>query len=156
DGFKRDEGDYDTPKGRQLNSFVDANGLSGGASYIWKDGFVGLAYSEYNSFYGIPGKDAADERPRIDLGQQKLQAKGEWRVNDYGLEAIRFWFGSSNYAHNEIDFNQDEHKDEIGSRFTNQENEARFEVEHTPVILTFGKLSGAIGAQWDDRDTRGE
>src|SRR5262249_50302718 len=58
DGFKRDEGDYDTPKGRQLNSFVDANGLSGGASYIWKDGFVGLAYSEYNSFYGIPGKDA--------------------------------------------------------------------------------------------------
>ena len=117
---------------------------------------MGIAVSEFNSFYGIPGKDAQDERPRIDLSQDKVQAKGEWRVHDYDLEAMRFWFGSSDYAHNEIDFNQAENKDEIGSRFTNNESEARFEVEHTPVILALGKLSGAVGTQWTDRDTRGQ
>ena len=53
--------------------------------------------------YGIPG-EALQERPRIDLKQDKIQSRGEWRVRDYGLEAIRFWLGSSWYSHDELHF----------------------------------------------------
>ena len=38
------------------------------------------------------------------MQQDKIQSRGEWRVRDFGIEAIRFWFGSSDYAHNEIGF----------------------------------------------------
>ena len=69
-----------------------------------KDGYIGIAFSRFNSLYGIPGEEALDERPRIDMQQDKIQSRGEWRVRDHGIEAIRFWFGSSDYAHNEIAF----------------------------------------------------
>ena len=154
DGFKRDADDYDTPEGKQLNSFVEAEGLSGGASYIWNDGFIGLSYTNYTSFYGIPGEEADEERPRIDLEQDKFQAKGEWRVRDHGIEAMRFWFGATDYAHDEI-VAEDE-GDEVGNRFTNEELEARFEIEHMPVLVSLGQLKGAAGVQWGDRDTRGQ
>lgn len=152
DGFKRDAADYDTPNGRQLNSFVEAEGLSGGGSYIWKDGYIGLAYSSYRSLYGIPGEEAVEERPRIDLDQDKLQAKGEWRLASHGIEAMRFWFGASDYEHAEIVGDENE----VGQRFTNDEIEARFEVEHMPVLVSLGRLRGAVGAQIGHRETSGQ
>ena len=48
-------------------------------SRIGDDGYVGVALVRFNSLYGIPGEEAAEERPRIDLEQDKLLAKGEWR-----------------------------------------------------------------------------
>jgi iron complex outermembrane receptor protein len=32
-----------------------------------------------------------------------MMSKGEWRLNDMGLEAIRFSFGASDYKHDEVD-----------------------------------------------------
>jgi iron complex outermembrane receptor protein len=155
DGFKRRSDDYDTPQGRQINSFVDNDGFSIGASYVWRSGFVGIAYARFNSIDGIPGAEALDARPRIDMKQDKVMSKGEWRVHDFGIDAIRFWFGSTNYAHNEIDFNQATSTDEIGSRFTNREQEGRLEVQHLPVGTMLGNLTGTAGAQWGHRNTTG-
>ena len=151
DAFKRHAGDYDTPAGRQFNTFVDSEGFAVGTSLVGRDGFIGIAFSRYNSLYGIPGEDAIDERTRIDMQQDKIQSRGEWRVRDYGIEAIRFWFGSSDYAHNEIGFEAG--PPEIGSRFTNKENEGRIEVQHLPVTTAFGELRGAVGAQFGQRKT---
>ncbi len=104
--------------------------------------------------------------------QDKVLAKGEWRVRDFGIDAIRVWFGASNYRHNELakhgDHDEDEddhdHEDEhdhehgfsLGSRFTNKEQEGRIEIQHVPVGTVLGEMSGAIGAHWSHRKTRGQ
>ena len=173
DAFKRSSDDYDTPRGRQHNSFVDAEGFGTGISRVWSDGFLGISISRIDSVYGVPGKEA-DEGvdPRIDMAQQKLQARGEWRPRAFGLEAIRFWFGASDYKHNELAKHEhgeeeheheehEEHEDEakdfgVGSRFTNREQEARVELQHMPLFTALGELTGAIGIQIGHRQTRGQ
>jgi iron complex outermembrane receptor protein len=155
DAFKRHAGDYDTPQGRQLNSFVDSEGFALGTSFIGTDGYVGVAYSRFTSLYGIPGGDEALEaRPSIDLRQDKLQARGERRVGSGGVEAIRFWLGSSWYAHDELHVHEDE--TEIGSKFKNRQTEGRVEVQHLPVMTGLGELRGAVGAQFGLKRTEAQ
>ena len=173
DGFARSADDYETPRGRELNSFVDSQGGSVGISRVGPDGFIGVAFAHIESLYGIPGEEAREGVvPRIDMEQQKVLARGEWRVRDFGLEAVRFWFGASNYAHDELaihghdedehdhdhDHEDEEHEDgfSLGSRFTNKEQEARVELQHLPVGTVLGRLNGALGAQWGHRETRGQ
>ncbi len=170
DAFRRRASDYDTPQGVQPNTFVDAKGVSLGGSWIWADGFFGVAWTRYQSLYGIPGEEALEARPRIDLTQDKLTAKGEWRIRDYGIEAVRLWLGSSRYAHNEVireghghghEEEEPGHEDEgpigdiIGTRFTNREYEARAEAQHLPVYTALGELRGAAGVQIGRKRTRG-
>ncbi len=148
DAFRRRTFDYDTPQGQQPNSFVDSKGVSAGMSYIWAKGFFGVAWTRYESLYGIPGGEALEHRPRIDMVQDKVTSKGEWRVRDYGIEAIRLWLGSTRYAHNEVVFEEAEAIDIVGTRFTNREHEARAEVQHLPVLTALGELRGAAGVHW--------
>lgn len=145
DAFKRQAEDYDTPLGRQANSFVDTDGVSIGGSFVGRDGFAGVSFTEFNSLYGIPGEDA-----RIDMQQDKINAKGEWRPDANGVEAIRYWFGASRYQHNEVS-----PEGEIGSRFLNDEQEGRVEVQHQTVGTSLGALSGAVGVQVTHRETTG-
>ena len=153
DAFGRRAEDYNTPQGRQLNSFVENYGFSTGASLIGREGFVGVAFTQYNAHYGIPGAEALTNRTRIDMHQNKVQSRGEWRVHDNGIEAIRYWLGGSVYAHNEIGFESG--AADIGSRFTNHEIEGRVEVQHIPVATAFGELRGAVGVQLGNRRTVG-
>ncbi len=154
DGFKRQTDDYDTPRGRQLNTFVDSEGGALGLSMVGLDGYLGVAVVRFDSLYGIPGEEAEKLRPRIDLQQDKVLLRGEWRVKDYGLDAIRLWFGASDYAHNEL---IDEGGGfEVGNRFTNEEWEGRLEVQHLPVMSSLGALRGAFGVQAFGRDTEGQ
>ena len=171
DGFKRQADDYDTPIGVQRNTFVDSEGSAIGVSLIGNDGFLGIAVSQVTSLYGIPGEEAEEGLdPRIDLEQQKLQARGEWRPNAMGVQAVRFWFGASDYAHDELEkhdpHEHEDHEDvhadeegesefEVGSRFTNREQEGRLEIQHTPTPSELGELTGALGVQYLHRKTRG-
>jgi iron complex outermembrane recepter protein len=157
DAFKRQTEDYSTPRGRQANSFVDSEGYSLGASYVWRDGFFGVSYSRFSSLYGIPGEEAEEHRPRIDLKQDKVQSRGEWRIRDYGIEAIRYWLGTTRYGHNEIVAEEhDDHFDDIiGSRFTNREHEARMEVQHQAFRSPLGVFRGAVGVHWGSKQVRG-
>jgi iron complex outermembrane receptor protein len=143
DAFSRHAGDYDTPQGRMANSFVANEGFSVGGSFIGPGGFAGVAFSRYDALYGIPGEDA-----RIDMLQDKVQSRGEWRVGAGGIEAIRYWFGVSDYGHKEVLPGEG-----IGSIFTNKEIEGRVEVQHLPVATAFGELRGAVGTQLGRRKT---
>ena len=143
DAFSRHALDYDTPRGRQVNSFVDNDGFSVGGSFIGPGGYVGIAFMRYDALYGIPGEDS-----RIDMHQDKMQSRGEWRVNSGGVEAIRYWFGITDYEHQEIVPGEG-----VGSIFTNKENEGRVEIQHMPVMTAFGELRGAIGTQFGHRKT---
>jgi iron complex outermembrane receptor protein len=149
DAFRRHAGDYDTPRGKEPNTFVDNDGYSVGGSFVGRNGFVGLSFTRYNALYGIPDGDA-----RIDMVQDKIQSRGEWRVRDYGIEAIRYWFGASDYEHNEIAFEGG--APEIGSRFTNKEQEGRVEIEHRPVRTAFGEFRGAVGTQIGHRNVHAQ
>jgi iron complex outermembrane receptor protein len=170
DAFRRDADDYDSPLGVVRNTFVESEGGSVGASLVGPDGFIGVAYTRFESLYGIPGEEAEEGvDPRIDLVQDKVLARGEWRVGANGIDAVRFWFGASDYAHSELakhehheddDDDHDEEEEEegfeVGSRFTNREQEARIEVQHSPVATFVGEASGAVGVQIDNRKTRGQ
>jgi iron complex outermembrane receptor protein len=155
DGFDRHADDYDTPDGHQENSFVDSQGASIGGSYIWHDGFFGVSYTRFDSLYGIPGIESAEEKTRIDMGQDKINAKGEWRAPERGIGAVRLWFGWDNYAHNELAFNADENADEVGSRFTNKYTEGRIEIESVPVATSAGALTSTAGVQISKRKLAG-
>ena len=153
DGFARRSDDYDTPDGRQRNSFVESQGGAVGGSLVGPRGFVGVSLARIESLYGIPGGDVSAD-PRIDMAQDKINAKGEWHVHNSGIEALRFWFGASDYAHNELATEDGE--EFIGSRFTNKEQEGRLELQHMPVATSLGELSGAVGVQWGHRNIRGQ
>jgi iron complex outermembrane receptor protein len=150
DGFKRRADDYDTPRGRQLNTFVDSEGGALGISMVGLSGFLGVSISRFESLYGIPGEEAAEESKRIDLEQYKLQVKGEWRVQDFGVEAMRVWFGASDYAHQEV-----VDDGEAKADFANEEYEGRLELQHLPIVTTLGTLRGAIGTQFVSRNMQG-
>jgi iron complex outermembrane receptor protein len=145
DAFRRQANDYDTPRGKEPNTFVDNDGYSVGGSFVGRSGFIGLSFTRTNALYGIP-----DEEARIDMIQDKIQSRGEWRVRDYGIEAIRYWFGASDYEHKEIVPGEPE----PGSLFTNTEQEGRVEVEHRPVRTALGELRGAVGTQIGHRNVR--
>ena len=151
DTFKRSSDDYRIPEppGRQANTSLDSEGYSLGGSYVFKDGFVGLAYSSFDSTYYIPGIEAAASKNHIVLNQTKLASRGEWRVNDFGLEAVRFWFGATDYKHDEVDSLP---VTVIGSTFLQTTYETRMEAQHLPVNTALGVLRGAVGMQWSNRD----
>lgn len=152
DAFKRTADDYDTPQGVQKNTFVDSQGGAVGGSLVGSDGFIGVSYIHFESLYGIPGAEAAADLSRIDMNQDKILSKGEWRPHAAGIEAIRYWFGWSDYAHNELDGEAGD----VGSRFTNRETEARVEVQHVPVMTALGEVTGAVGIQLGHRNLAGE
>ncbi len=145
DGFKRDAGNYDTPLGIQDNSFVESEGGAVGASFIGSDGLIGVAFVRVESQYGIPAEVAS-----IDLEQDKILSRGEWRVQSGGIDVARFWFGASDYAHDEVAGG------EVGSRFTNREQEARAEIEQQAIATSLGDLNGALGVQWGHRRIQGQ
>lgn len=155
DGFARHADDYDTPEGRQENSFLDSRGASIGGSFIGRDGFLGVSYTRFDSLYAVPGIEAAEEKSRIDMGQDKINAKGEWRAPEMGIAAVRGWFGWTNYAHNELVFDEDEGADAVGSRFTNRYTEGRAEIESVPVATAFGALTSIAGIQISNRQLAG-
>ncbi len=155
DGFRYSADDYNTPIGTERNTFAESEGFGLGLSRIWADGFFGISVSRIDSLYGVPGEEAREGvDPRIDLAQQKIQARGEWRPRAMGVEAVRFWFGASDYEHDEH-ARHDGGEFEIASRFKNNEQEGRIEIQHVPIVTGLGELTGAAGIQVVHRRTRG-
>ncbi len=135
--------------GRQPNSSVRSDGESVGASYIFNEGFLGLALTQNNTLYHIPGIDGEDHNTRIDAHQTKLLSKGEWRAPTAFIDALRFWGGVTDYKHNEIGLadDTDPASDGVRQTFTNQEQEARVEAQLATFKLPLAWLTTAIGVQ---------
>jgi iron complex outermembrane recepter protein len=135
--------------GHQPNSAARSNGEAVGASYIFNEGFFGLAVTQNDALYHIPGIDGEDHDTRIDAHQTKLLSKGEWRSPSAVIDAIRLWGGVTDYKHNELGLADDTDPASDGVRqiFTNQEQEARVEAQLVPFDLRFAALTTAIGVQ---------
>jgi iron complex outermembrane receptor protein len=159
DAFGRRTGDYRIPvypylpprdqtlpfDGRQPNSSMRADGQSVGGSYLFADGYVGIAVSRFASFYRVPGLEATETNTRIDLNQTKVTSKGEYRPRFSAIEAIRFWAGATDYKHNELA--NEGGFDGVQQTFTNKEQEGRVELQLVPFDLRFATLTAALGVQ---------
>jgi len=135
--------------GRQPNSAARTDGQAVGGSYIFNEGFFGLAVIQNNALYHIPGIDGENTNTRIDAHQTKMLSKSEWRAPNSFIDAIRFWGGVTDYKHNEIGLADPTNltTDGIRQTFTNKEQEGRVEAQLAPFNLRFATLTTAIGVQ---------
>jgi iron complex outermembrane receptor protein len=151
EGVVRRADDYDAarklgdpPSRRVRNSFNDTSTLSAGASLVRDWGYVGAAFTDQRSKYGIPG----EETTFIKMDSQRADVRGEVREPFSGIEKIRFRLAHVNYQHKEIE------DSEVGTTFKNKATDTRIEVVHNPLP----RLRGVIGAQslWRDFRALGE
>ncbi len=153
DGFKRETQDYhipgyarsqrlrerdprpesEEPRDTVPNSFTRSEGGAIGASYVWDSGYLGVAYSGYNSRYGT----VAEPDVTIDLHQRRFDVRGGWRAGMGGIKEIRFKLGVTDYEHTEFEGR------EVGTVFDQQSYDGRIEFLHEKL----GPFEGAIGFQ---------
>jgi iron complex outermembrane receptor protein len=148
-----------------------------GLSYVGERGYVGISWSGHDSRYGVPGHahgdedhgdghgDAAiraapdaddgaggivgeeghgEEEVDIDLQQRRVDLAGAWDFDGSLLRGLRARFGVADYRHFELE------GPEVGTRFENDQWEARLEARHG----VGDALSGALGLQLGNRDFR--
>lgn len=119
-----------------------------GAAIITDTGNFGIAYSHYDSFYGVPVRYATapgqeQEAPRIDLKQNRIDARAEIDTGGDVLKTIRARFGYASYRHFEL-----EEDGSVGTAFYNKGFEGRLEL----VQADRGAWKGASGVQYFSRD----
>ncbi len=119
-----------------------------GAAYIGERGQIGVSYSRYDSLYGVPIRLATapgqgQEAPRLDVAQNRIDARIELDLNGSLFEKARFRYAFGDYRHFEL-----EADGAVGTAFFNQGMEGRLELRQT----RHGAWSGAIGGQFFIRD----
>jgi iron complex outermembrane receptor protein len=140
DGFARNSGDYDTPDGRQENSFFRGDGYSAGGSYFFNDdkSRTGLSVTHYDAKYGVPS-----DTTYIDMEQTKLMSKSSFDFGDGFFRKLNLDIGYADYQHSE-----DNPDGSIISTFLNKEWDSRAELLMGPL----GPLSSsAVGVQYGNR-----
>ena len=143
DGFARGAESYDTPHGKQPNTYSFGKGFALGGAYIAPFGANGLSFNRYASHYGI-ASEPGGEVAYIDLTQSNYAGALRLTAPFPGIDAVNGRIGYSDYSHHEI-------VDDEGvlATFNNREWEGRLEALHKGV----GPIaSGAIGLQWGTRD----
>ena len=126
------------------NSAVETESYTAGLSYIGERGFIGVAFHDFRSDYGIPGGhdhghdddhdedhegeeedhdhegEEEEERVTIGLEQQRVDVNGRLLLDGF-FEQIDLFAGIADYKHIEFE------GDEIGTVFTNEGYEIRAE-----------------------------
>ena len=169
DLYKRRGSDYDTPDGKQAGTSFDSEGGALGVSLVFDRGYIGVSYSRFTSLYFIPGEEAVERQLRIDLEQSKISSRGEYRPQNGFISKVKYWFGYTDYKHDEIgsghhhgeEEEEEEHHEEeeheedelsVGSTFKNKQYEARTELTHKSLETSLGSIKGAFGVQYGYRD----
>lgn len=147
DMFGRSASDYRIPGGTQDNSALNAGGGAIGGSLFFDNGYFGIAATNTRALYQIPGAESALGNTRIDLEQTKIFGKGEILPATALVDAVRVWFGATDYKHDEKSFSEDDGIDAVRATFKNEEQEARLETQLAPLTTPFGALTVAPGIQ---------
>ena len=135
-------------RGRLPNSASKTTTGAIGAAYIGDGGQIGVAYTRYDSLYGIPVRFATQpgqeaEAPRLDVAQDRIDARVELDLGAGFLEKLRFRYAYGDYRHFEL-----EEDGAVGTAFYDQGMEGRLELTQAKR----GAWSGAIGGQFFIRD----
>jgi iron complex outermembrane receptor protein len=126
------------PRNVLPNSNLQVEGLSGGGSYIWESGYFGLAYSGFNTNYGV----VAEPSVTIDMEQRRWDFRGAFNAPLPGIRSVRYSLGISDYSHTELEGS------EAGTKFDNRGYDGRLEVTHEKI----GLLEGVFGYQTQGSD----
>jgi iron complex outermembrane receptor protein len=134
-------------KGSLPNTAAETWTVGTGLAQITDRGSLGIAYSHYDSLYGVPIRYAlnpgdAQEAPRLDVVQNRLDLRAEVDATGF-LKAIRLRAAAAQYRHFELG-----EDNSIGTAFYNKGIEGRLEL----VQSTRGGWSGASGVQFFNRD----
>lgn len=135
-------------RGKLPNSAAKTWTAGGGLSYVDGDNHFGIAYSRYDSLYGIPIRYATlpgqeQERARIDLKQDRFDARAEIAAGGSLIDKIRARLAYAKYRHNEVGVDGDIH-----TTFRNNGFEGRLEL----VQADHGAWHGVTGGQFYVRD----
>jgi len=149
------EGEDEEPevRGTLPNSAIETTRGSLGGTWFWESGSAGLAFTRFDTRYGVPGhghhaeeegegEEGHDEHGgvQIDLAQRRWDLRAE-RTEPFGIfRSARLSAAFADYTHSELE------GDEVGTRFDSRGGEARLELLHQPV----GVFEGAIGAHYAD------
>lgn len=141
--------DFQLPDGTRVDSIANSQSESWtagfGGSYLFDNGYVGAAYSHFDTEYGVPNEEA----PTIELERDRFELRGamapeamEWISN------IELQFAYGDYSHSEV-----ESDGEIAVTFEREGLESRAAVLHS-----FGDLKGVFGFQgnFDELSVSGE
>jgi iron complex outermembrane receptor protein len=136
-------------KGKLPNSQAETWNVGVGGAVITETGQIGIAYSHYDSLYGIPLRYATQagqeqEAPRLDVKQDRIDARAEIEPGGDVIEKLRFRLGAARYRHFEL-----EEDNSIGTAFYAQGMEGRAEI----VQAQHGAWRGVTGGQFLFRDT---
>ncbi len=134
-------------KGTLPNTFAETWTAGVGAALITDIGNLGVSYSHYDSFYGVPVRYAtevgqAQEAPRLDIVQNRYDLRGEVDTGGGFLDSIRLRIGHADYRHFEL-----EEDGAIGTAFYNNGTEGRLEL----VQASHSGWKGASGVQYFNR-----
>lgn len=146
DGFYRDSNDYETPVAPDIddpdgahvveNSNEESNGFTLGTSYLFDQGYVGVAVERFEREYGVPGHShGGDTSVFADLEQTKYQLLGEYNFTNDFLQSIHFRAGYTDYEHAEVEGGL------VGTTFSNETEELRVELLHKPMAGWRGGIS---------------
>jgi iron complex outermembrane recepter protein len=119
-----------------------------GVAFVTDGGNIGVAYSKYDSLYGVPVRFATEpgqeqEAPRIKLRQDRIDARAEVVTGGDLIEKLAFRYAFGDYVHTEI-----EPDGAISTTFSSTGMEARFEL----VQAERGGWKGVTGTQYMNRD----
>lgn len=151
DGYWRESSDYEVPVEAELeddhdheeeghdheeedhehegefvveNSAEKSSGFTLGTSYLFDQGFAGVAVEQFEREYGIPGHSHGDERVYADLEQSRVQLLGEYNFDSQWIKKVNVRGGFSDYQHAEIEGG------EVGTLFENETQELRVDLSH--------------------------
>ncbi len=119
-----------------------------GLAYIDEGGSLGVAYSHFDSLYGLPLRLATlpgegQEAPRIQQRQDRIDARAEVNTGGAVLDSVSFRFGYADYNHAEL-----QPDGSIGTTFFNKGMEGRLDLKQAKR----GAWSGVSGLQFVRRD----
>jgi iron complex outermembrane receptor protein len=183
EGSKREANDYIAPnyfhehegeleKERRVgNTFAKGETVSVGGSWIGERGFAGIAYTNRQDQYGLPGhsheyesctvsgnlligcgeEDYGDEHetgPWVDLKSERYDFRTEILNPIAGFEKLRAHASYTDYQHDEIE------GDSVATTFKSKSYDARLEMVHQPIA----DWEGVVGVQYNQQklDITGE
>ncbi|UYY78834.1 TonB-dependent receptor [Sphingomonas sp. R1] len=119
-----------------------------GAAIVTDTGTLGIAYSHYDSLYGVPIRFATEagqeqEAPRLSVVQNRIDLRAEADTGGGILQKLRLRAGYAAYRHFEL-----EPDGGVGTAFYNKGLEGRLEL----VQADRGVWKGASGVQYFARD----
>ena len=122
-------------------SAISTKSGSVGSTAFLKNGYVGLAASEYDTTYGVPTGDVPPTS--IDMQQRRLDLRGAVNAPFGPFKSLRVRAGYSDYTHSELSGGET-----VNTTFKNKAWEGRIEL----VQETTGNLSGTVGFQASHAD----